>query len=107
MSYRKLDKYLYRLDEIETRARRRLGCSTGAYLDFIIKEFLKYWRELQQQQPEDLQGRAWIRLEVMFDKKLREIATCRLEMQWMMYELDGMPLHAQSYEITANRRHRK
>lgn len=100
MPNRRLDKYLYRLDEIETKARRRLGCSTGAYLDYVIKEFLKYWRELQLQQPSDLQGQAWIRLETMFDQKLREIASCRLEMQWMIYELDGMPLHSSSYEIT-------
>lgn len=100
MSYRRLDKYLYRLDEIEVQARRRLGASTGAYLDYIIKEFLAYWRQLQKENPPDLKGRAWVRLEVMFDQKLREIACCRLEMQWMIFELDGMQLHSQDYDLT-------
>ncbi len=98
MTSKRLDKYLYRLDEIETQARRQHGESTAKYLEFIIKSFLEYWRELQQLKPEDLQGRAWYTLEAFFDMKLKEIAACRLEMQWMIYEFDGFDLHNDSYE---------
>ncbi|SEB17791.1 hypothetical protein SAMN02745729_13110 [Marinobacterium iners DSM 11526] len=90
---RRLDPFLYHLDDIEQQARREHGSSTAAYLDFIVREFLKYWRLLQSDKPAELEGQAWVRLCLLFELKLREIAYARFDLEWLIFEYDGEPLY--------------
>ncbi|MEH6649147.1 MAG: hypothetical protein V7707_03880 [Motiliproteus sp.] len=92
MTSPKIRPYLYPLDDIETRARKNFGHCTGLYLHYITREFMRYWRELQQQDNEVLQGRGWDQLNFYFDQKLREIASARMEMEWLIFEYDDEQL---------------
>ncbi|WP_415906257.1 hypothetical protein ACMXYX_15825 [Neptuniibacter sp. QD72_48] len=95
----RLDKFLYRLDDIEREARKQYGDHTPFYFRYVIKHFLEYWRQLQEEEPKELNNpMIWQRLELMFDIKLREIAYSRLEMQWLVFEYDEHQLHYEHHD---------
>jgi len=91
-TYSRLNNYLFRLNDIEKEARTKFGHSTPCYLEYIIREYLRYWRELQRLDHKDLKGMAWVRLAEIFNQQLYSIAFARLDMQFMIYEWDGLPL---------------
>ncbi|OMH28119.1 hypothetical protein [Motiliproteus sp. MSK22-1] len=90
--------FLYELDEIETRARKNFGDCTGLYFHYITREYMRYWRELQRQEPEQLKGKAWDELQFFFDQKLRDLAWARFDMYWMIFEYDGKQLYPEDHE---------
>ncbi|MCW8925853.1 MAG: hypothetical protein OQJ84_06320 [Xanthomonadales bacterium] len=93
MASQRIQRYLYPLDDIETRARKNFGGCTGLYMHYILQEYMRYWRKLQQEAPEQLQGKAWQELQFFFEQKLRDVAWSRFDMEWMIYEYDNQQLH--------------
>ncbi len=89
-------QYLYELDDIETRARRKFGDCTHLYLYFVSREFMRYWRHLQK--TENLPDVVWGELYFFFNQNLFEIARCRLDLMWMIYEYDEDQLFHMDYE---------
>ncbi|WP_133297470.1 hypothetical protein [Motiliproteus coralliicola] len=94
----KVIPYLEPLEDIEARARKNFGDCTGLYLHYIIREFSRYWRGLQKREDPFLAGKVWDQLNFYFDQKLREIATIRLEMEWLIFEYDNEQLFDPEHE---------
>lgn len=91
-------RYLYELDNIEARARKKFGHCTHLYLYYVIREFMRYWRKLQKEHPSDLPDVVWGELYFFFNQALSEIASCRLDMMWLIYEYDDDQLFHEGYE---------
>ncbi|WP_421863117.1 hypothetical protein [Motiliproteus sp.] len=98
MVSRPIRRFLEPLDDIETRARRTFGHCTSLYMHYILQEFMRYWRELEQQGHPELKGKAIDELCFFFDQKLRDIAFARFQMEWMIYEYDGEDLYPIGHE---------
>lgn len=59
---------------------------------------MRYWRRLQDQYLDELPDVVWGELYFFFNQKLYEIARCRLDMMWMIYEYDEVQLFHDDYE---------
>jgi len=90
--------FLYELDKIESRARRKFPECSNLYLYYISRGFMRYWRRLQNQHLDELPDVVWGELYFFFNEKLYEIARCRLDMMWMIYEYDETHLFHEDYE---------
>lgn len=93
-----LRPYLYRLDEIEVQARRNFGCNTNLYLYHVTREFMRHWRYIQANHSDTIKYRLWDELYFFFNEKLFEIARCRLDMMWMIYEYDNEQLFHEDHQ---------
>lgn len=89
---RYIDRFLYELDDIEARARKKYGYCTGLYLQYVIEHFIAYWRHIQLERFDDIHGEQWDSLYLEFNIKLADIAVCRLDMEWIIYEYDNKQL---------------
>ncbi len=98
MASKAVRRFLWRLDTIETAARKQHAYCTGMYLHNVTRQFMAYWREIQQDPDNGLEGREWDELYFLFNQKLRDIAYCRLDMFWMIYEHDEQDLFHKDHE---------
>jgi hypothetical protein len=89
--------YLYELDAIEARGRKKFGRCSHLYLYYVANEFMRYWRRLQREHPQDLPDVVWGELYFFFNQNLYEIARCRLDLMWMIYEYDDDQLFHEGY----------
>ncbi len=67
-------------------------------MHYVIQEFMRYWRDLQKDHIGKFHDRHWDELYFFFNEKLYEIARCRLDMMWLMYEFDGEGLFHPDHE---------
>ncbi|MEJ1367064.1 MAG: hypothetical protein RPU35_02445 [Candidatus Sedimenticola sp. (ex Thyasira tokunagai)] len=59
---------------------------------------MKYWRQLQDEHLGSYPDVFWGELYFFFNQKLYEIARCRLDLEWMIYEFDENGLFHETYE---------
>ena len=97
MASKQAKPFLYELDNIEIRARRKFAACSNLYLYHITREFMRYWRKIQSEHTDDLPDVVWGELYFFFNQKLYEIARCRLDMMWMIYEYDENQLFHEDY----------
>ncbi len=83
-----LNKYLYRLDDIEKRARYRFGHCSFLYLHNITLEYCAYFKWLTKNKSHDIHGAMIDALHFYFKEKLRELFISRSDIEWIVYEYD-------------------
>ena len=91
--------YLLPLDDIYRTNRRQYSDDMPECLHQITVAFLEYWRELEitvfPMIPTDHQDEIFY----YFNKKLLDIASTHLDMYWLIYDLDGQPIHKNGRDI--------
>ncbi len=93
--------YLLRLDDIYRANRRKYPDNMPLCLHYIIVGFLEYWRELEATVFPTIPIEHQDELFYHFNKKLLEIFHAHLDMYWLIYDLDGKPIHQDGRDIPA------
>lgn len=88
----KLCRFTHKLNEIEKRARKLHADNTANYFQYIVEEYTRYWRYLQHEHMDAIQQNMWNELYFIFNDRLYEYARCRLDMMYLVFEIDDQPL---------------
>lgn len=84
---------LYRLDEIYKHHRKDKNNYAGKIIFACINEYLEYWRQLEDRDFDGLRKHERDELYFFFNEKLYEIARTHLDMYWLIYDYDDLPLY--------------
>jgi len=87
-----LKKYIFKLDDIEKKVRKKTVFRTSIYIHYLTIEFMEYWRYLQTNHAHEIKGWMWDELYFTFNQRLFDFARCRLDIYWMIYEYDDKQL---------------
>ena len=90
--------YLYKLDEIYDRNRKRFAAHGSMIIFQTVQDYLKYWRELEQEHFTDLKDQETDELYFFFNEKLQEVARCHLDLYWLIMDYDDKPLYQDGRE---------
>ncbi len=85
--------YLYRLDEIYDKNRKRFAAHGAMIIFQTIQDFLRYWRELEDKHFASLQDWETDELYFFFNEKLLEIIRCHIDIYWLIMDYDDLPLY--------------
>lgn len=84
---------LYRLDDIYIFHKRDKNNYAGKIIFACINDFTEYWRELEDRDFDGLRKHERDELYFFFNEKLYEICRAHLDLYWLTYDFDDLPLY--------------
>lgn len=90
--------YLYKLDDIYDRNRKRFAAHGLMIVYQTIQDYLKYWRELEDEFFVQLEDREVDEIYFFFNEKILEIVRCHIDMYWLIQDYDDLPLYRDGRE---------
>ena len=90
--------YLYKLDDIETYARKRFSHCTFLYLMCVSREFVAYFRYITTAHADTINGPLVDALYFYFNERLREIYISKCDLEMLVLDIDDDLLFPEGHQ---------